>query len=196
MATLERGAAATREGASQRPGAAGAPPPERANESYVLPVRAALLLVLFAAIGTFLLGPFFFDLGPAGIAASEILFIGTPVLLAARQQGGLAGIGLTRPRARDVVGGALVGLSGWTFLAGVVLPLQERIAPTPPELERALEGVAAPNLAALLAIAVVPAICEELLVRGGLAFALDRALGRFAAVFGSALAFGVLHASP
>src|SRR5262249_4283146 len=162
----------------------------------MLTVGQALLLVLFAAIGTFLFGGIFFPFGPVGIAASEGLFIGLPVLLAARRRGGLAGIGVGRPRAGHVLGAALVGVSGWAFLAGVILPIQEWIAPTPPELERALESAAAPNVGALLAIAIVPALCEELLVRGGLAFALDRARGRRLAVLGSALAFGLLHASP
>lgn len=162
----------------------------------MLSVGQALFLVLFAAIGTFLVGGYLFALGPAGIAASEVVFIGLPTLLAAQHRGGLAGIGVVKPRARDLVGAALVGISGWAFLAGVILPIQEWIAPTPPELSRALESAAAPNLAALIAIAIVPALCEELLVRGGLAFALDRARGRRLAVFGSALAFGLLHASP
>jgi len=162
----------------------------------VLTVGQALLLVLFAAIGTFLVGGFLFAYGPAGIAASELLFIGLPVLLLAPRRGGLAGIGVSKPRARDVLGAALVGLSGWAFLARVILPVQEKIAPAPPELERALESAAAPNFGALVAIAIVPALCEELLVRGGLAFALDRARGRWLAVLGSALAFGLLHASP
>ncbi len=162
----------------------------------MLTVGQALLLVLFAAIGTFLVGGFLFAYGPAGIAASEVLFIGLPILLAAQRRGGLAGIGVVKPRARDVAGATLVGLSGWAFLAGVILPIQEWIAPTPPELERALENAAAPNLGALIAIAIVPALCEELLVRGGLAFALDRARGRWLAVLVSALVFGLLHASP
>lgn len=162
----------------------------------MLTVGQALLLVLFAAIGTFMLGGYLVALGPAGIAASEVAFIGLPILLAAQRRGGLAGIGVTKPRGRDVLGATLVGLSGWAFLAGVILPIQEWIAPTPTELERALESAAAPNFGALIAIAIVPALCEELLVRGGLAFALDRARGRWLAVLGSALAFGLLHGSP
>jgi membrane protease YdiL (CAAX protease family) len=48
-------------------------------------------------------------------------------------------------------------------------------------------------LVSLSAIALVPAICEELLFRGAVLPSLDRWLGLMPAVFGSALLFGLIH---
>jgi sodium transport system permease protein len=161
-----------------------------------LTVGQALLLVLLAAFGLLFIGGVLSSYGPAGIAASEVAFIGLPVLYASSRRGGLAGVGLARPRLRDVVGGTLVGSSGWAVLATLVLPLQEHLFPTPDAVEQAVRDLVAPSVAALVAISVVPAVCEELLLRGGLAFALDRRFGRWVAVGGSAVAFSLLHMSP
>jgi len=159
----------------------------------VITVAEALLLVLWSAIGQFLLGGILASAGPVGLTSAEVLFTGLPAIAAARWRGGLPAIGIVRPRARTVAGAALVGATAWAFLGSVVLPLQEKLIPTPQALEEALRRAAAPNLAALVAVSVVPAICEELLFRGVLAPALDRRFGRVFAVVGSALVFAMCH---
>lgn len=166
------------------------------TESAPLTVTQALVLVLFAAVGLLFVGGVFAAYGPIGITATEVALIGLPVVFAASRRGGLSGIGLVRPRLRHVVGGVLVGASGWAVLATLVLPIQERLFPTPDVVEQALRDAVGPGAAALVAISVVPAVCEELLLRGALAFALDRRFGRVVAVGVSALAFALLHGSP
>jgi membrane protease YdiL (CAAX protease family) len=161
-----------------------------------LSVLQALLLVLFAAVGLVTLGGIFARYGPVGVTATEVTFIGLPVVLAASRRGGLPGIGLVRPRLRHVLGGALVGAAGWAVLATLVIPIQERFFATPDDVTQTLRDAVAPNIAALVAISVVPAVCEELLLRGALAFALARSYGRVLAVLGSACVFALLHASP
>jgi membrane protease YdiL (CAAX protease family) len=160
-----------------------------------LSVLQALLLVLFAAVGLLTLGGVFARYGPIGTTTTEVVLIGLPVLIAASRRGGTAGIGLVRPRLRHALGGALVGAAGWAVLATLVIPIQERFLPTPDGVTQALREAVAPNVAALVAVSVVPAVCEELLLRGALAFALDRQVGRVIAVLGSAFAFALLHAS-
>jgi membrane protease YdiL (CAAX protease family) len=106
-------------------------------------------------------------------------------------------LGLVRPSGRALAGAALVGLSGWAVLAAWILPLQDRIAPTPPGLEEALaNATAGPTWAVVCAVALVPAVCEELLCRGALTFALRRRAPAAAAVLVSALLFAALHGSP
>lgn len=164
-----------------------------------LPAREAVLL--FVAVALLLLGSAaaLAPLGVLGVVISEVVVVGGPTLLLASRLGGPATLGLVRPRARHVAGAALIGLSLWYLLAWLVLPLQERVAPTPPELREALERIAvtpAPLWQPLLFLAVVPAVCEELLCRGVLARALAVRIGPTRAVLVSAALFALLHMSP
>jgi sodium transport system permease protein len=164
----------------------------------VLSIPSALALWASALALSIAGAPLFARLGLGGIALSEILCIAVPTLLVARVRGAPAAIlRLARPRPLALAGAALVGASAWVVLATVLLPLQERIAPAPPELDRALEeATRGPLLATLAAAALAPAVCEELLCRGALLFALRPRLGRAGAVLGSALLFALLHLSP
>jgi len=120
--------------------------------------------------------------------------IGTLVLIAAR--GRRRALGLAWPRrARFLVAAVLVGCAAWY----VNLVVVEWLMPDADTrtLERIVEQT--PLVPTLLAIAVAPAIAEELLFRGVLARALarfDRG-GRFtiAIVLSSAL-FGLYHLAP
>jgi sodium transport system permease protein len=165
----------------------------------VIDARAALLLFVIA-LGLLLgVGALLGVGGLLGIAATEWLAIGLPVLVAARAVGPPATVlQLRRPPPRALLGALLVGASAWIVLVCLVLPIQERLAPTPPELLRALEAVAsgASLPLTLLAVAVTPAICEELLCRGVLLPALRGPLGRVGAVLASSILFGALHLSP
>jgi sodium transport system permease protein len=165
----------------------------------VLSARAALLLYVLA-LALLLSGGALGGGGLLGIAAAEWLFIAAPAVVAARARGRVAAVlHLHWPRPRALAGALLIGASAWLVLAALVLPLQERIAPMPPELVRALEalvGTEAPLVLALLALAVTPAVCEELLCRGALLFSLRGSLGRAGAIAASAALFAALHLSP
>lgn len=139
--------------------------------------------------------------GLGGVAASLWLCLALPVAVAARWRLGpdaALALGLRRPRLRHIIGAALVGASGWIVLVSLVLPVQEWLFPTPPALEEALRTLVAPESSLalkLFAVAITPAICEELLCRGALLRSLVRPLGRTGAVVVSALMFAVLHLS-
>jgi sodium transport system permease protein len=159
-------------------------------------------LALYALCAVLLLGPGaeLQAAGLAGIALSLWLCLGVPVLLAARLRAGsfTVPLGLGRPTARGLLGGLLIGASGWIVLATLILPIQEALFPTPDAIEQALEGLVAPDqplALTLFAVAITPAVCEELLCRGAVARSLDRSLGRAGAVVVSALLFGLLHMS-
>ena len=158
-------------------------------------VKDALALYVFAVLGLLTVGGPLAGYGLAGLAASELLLIGLPAVVLARVRGDR--LGWTRPRGLQLLGAALVGASAWAFLVAAVLPLQERIAPTPPQLEKALaQAASGPIWAVLLAVALVPAVCEELLCRGAIAFAIRRRAGAPLAILASAALFAVLHGSP
>jgi membrane protease YdiL (CAAX protease family) len=136
----------------------------------------------------------------AGTAAAQWLLMALPLIGAARLRGDLAGaLGLRRPSRRGLVGAALVGLGVFAPLA-LVATLQERLAPMPADLRRSLEELVTPDggpgIGTYLAIALTPAVCEELLCRGVVARALRLRLGVAGAVTVSALLFALLHLSP
>jgi sodium transport system permease protein len=160
----------------------------------MLRVRDALALYALAVAGLILVGGALASGGYLGLAASEVLIVAAPVALVARARGDR--LGLVRPSARALIGGALVGVSAWAVLTVFVLPLQEKIAPTPKALEEALTHVVSgATWAVLLVVAVLPALCEELLLRGALTLSLRRALGATPTVVVSAVLFAILHGS-
>jgi membrane protease YdiL (CAAX protease family) len=161
----------------------------------MLRVRDALALYLLAVLGLITVGSVLAGVGLLGLAASELGLVALPTVLVARARGDR--LGLVRPGGAALAGAALIGASAWAFLAIVVLPIQERIAPTPRGLEESLErATSGATWAVLLAVAALPAVCEELLCRGAIAFALRRRAGPVVAVLVSALLFALLHGSP
>jgi membrane protease YdiL (CAAX protease family) len=155
----------------------------------------ALAFGLMLTGGTLLAG-----LGLFGVMVSEWLFLAGPALYAGARSGDArVALALFRPGPRAVVGAALAGATMWIAIAYGLLPLQERLSPTPPELEEALkELVVADGVPwlQLLALAVTPAICEELLFRGVLIPPLHRRFGAPVAVVASAALFALLHIDP
>jgi sodium transport system permease protein len=125
----------------------------------------------------------------------EYLFILAPVLLViAYLRAPLReSLALTVPPLRGLAAAVLIGASGWV-LAGASI----RILPPPKELVERLsnavlvDGRAFPIV--LLAIAVTPAVCEELFFRGLVLGALKRH-GALVAIVGSALLFALIHGS-
>jgi sodium transport system permease protein len=160
-------------------------------------------LALFAVCTLLLLGPGveLQSRGLGGLAASLWLCLALPVALFARWRMGsdaAVALGLRKPRPRHLVGAALVGSSAWIVLVALVLPIQEWLFPTPPAITDALRSLVTPGDSLwlkLFAVALTPAICEELLMRGVILRSLVRPLGHTGAVVVSALLFAILHLS-
>jgi membrane protease YdiL (CAAX protease family) len=123
------------------------------------------------------------------LAASFLVVTAGLCVLARRD---LAIIGLVRPRPRFVVAAVLVGMTTWY----VDFWLEQAV--NPPGDTSALEHVIerASLAPALVVLAIVPAIAEELLFRGVLARALARRLPVLAAVAISAVVFSAYHLLP
>lgn len=188
------------------PGRAGAPARVRGRDVASVGEAFALYGVLFVLlyyVGSLLQAA---DL-LAGLAATLWGLLAGTTLLFVRLRGLRPGpsLGLRRPSLRATAAGALLGVSVWPLVLAIVQPLQSRFLPIPKELAQSMEGLlAAPEgalgpLWLILAVAVSPAICEELVFRGLVLGAFRRALpgrrGALLAVAGSALLFGVFHLS-
>lgn len=168
-------------------------------EAVLIPVMSMLALL---TVG----GELVARLGLFGVLVSEVLLVGLPAWLwLGFREVTPAALG-QRPRVVAVAGGLVAGLGGFYLMAAFEAGVLERILPMPPELRASLRRMVLPEaglrpLAAdLLALALAPALCEELLFRGGVmtAYAPPRAPKWQAAlaVGMAALLFGVIHASP
>lgn len=137
----------------------------------------------------------------SGLLATEWLMIGLPVGLFVwvgrlRAQEVLA---LRRPSPRALLGAAMAASSGWYLIGVLVEQLQRHVLPLPPEaleqLRRLLFEGDRPWAVDVLALALSPACCEELLFRGFLLRARPREMGTPWAVVTNALLFGAFHLS-
>ena len=162
----------------------------------------ALALVLFPISMSLMVvfaGPAERAFGLLGLALAEWALVAWPTFFAAGSTGRPATrvLGLTWPPGLAIAGALLAGAAAWALLAHVVVPVQEHFAPTPKELEESLSQLAygPPPALALFALALTPAVCEELLCRGALTRALAPATGAAGAVLASAALFGLLHLS-
>jgi membrane protease YdiL (CAAX protease family) len=175
------------------PGAPARPPPgDLARLGVGLFVMAAATFLLLAAVGTGL------GLGARlATVLAALLGLGALPLLGAGVIGMTpADLGLARPRAASLVGAALLGATFWYVNLRLCAPLADLLA-EPQQLEavRARWFDDVPLVTTLLAVALVPAVVEELACRGLLLGALRPRLGPAAAVALSALAFSALHLS-
>ena len=104
---------------------------------------------------------------------------------------------LRMPRAWHFVAAILIGLSAWVP-AHEVNVLQQSLLGTPETVvqsaERLVEALKLlPPATALLILALLPAVCEELLFRGFLLGGLRSSTGKWSAIVASAAVFGVFH---
>ncbi len=131
--------------------------------------------------------------GVAALALGQLCLVAVPVLAARIAKRGPAALGLSRPRWQHVVGAVLVGLGAWNINLALV-----SLLPVPEHQTRLLQQlIDRPSLpVALIAIAVVPAICEEVVFRGVLLRGLASRLYAPVAVVLSAMAFAVYHLNP
>lgn len=157
----------------------------------------ALLLVPLAFALLVAAGAVTLRWGLPGIVASQLVGFAAPAWLAARRAGAPGAVlGLVAPRARAVVGSVLVAISLWYVIAVVLVPWVEDLVTEgeAEELARHLSG-AEPLALKLVALALVPALCEELLFRGALARGLRAPLGLVGAALLSAALFALVHGS-
>ena len=145
--------------------------------------------------------PILATLGLPGVALVQLLLIAAPAVVFARLIGGsgreaLRLLGVRKAKPSAIIGGLLIGASFWYINLLVVIPLfEERIrrAHDIQHIEQLAE--ASPIVWTLITLAVLPALCEELLMRGVVARGLRPALGLVGAIVVSALLFGVFHLS-
>ena len=161
---------------------------------------AALVALSFAALMT--AGVRLAAFGLAGTVLGEIVCVVVPTLVFVRaRRVPAAELGLDRVPLAATVGGALFGAGTFYLMAVGLHAWVERVWPTPPEVREAMQRMiipaagARPLIVDLLALALVPAVAEELMFRGVLFGALRPRIGPSNAVIVSALAFGLYHGS-
>lgn len=128
----------------------------------------------------------------AALAIGDVMLVAVPVIACARTHRPAAALGLVRPRARLLAAALLIGASAWlvNFWVISLLPLPEGKVG---QLERLVEQPSLP--VALVGIALVPAICEELLFRGVVLRGLASRFIPAAAIALSAVLFSAYHLS-
>jgi sodium transport system permease protein len=160
---------------------------------YHAPPRAAVAIwIIAAAVATIYASQIL--LAQAGIpvlVATASSYAVTALLVLGAARGTGTALGLSRPRLRFVVAALLVGVTAWYVDLRIVTWLQ------PPGKTEHLEQLVERSTiaASLLAIAVLPAICEELVFRGLVA----RTLATYsvaAGIVGSAVLFSLYHLLP
>lgn len=157
---------------------------------------AAALGVLFAGIASiFVVAAINNELGFSvlvALTASALVMLALPLGVARHLGLPRTALGLRWPRRRPVIAAVLVGSTLWLVNVNLVqlLPFREGQL-------RTLNAVVdqPPLVVAVLAIALVPAVCEEVLFRGAVQRALASRLFPFAAVAATAAMFALYHMS-
>ena len=161
---------------------------------------AALVGLSFAALVT--VGVRWSSHGLAGTSLAELVCVIAPTLLFLRaRRVPLDALGLASPSWRAIVGGLLCGAGAFYLVAVARHAWIEHVWPTPPELREAMQRLVIPARGArplaidLLALALLPAVAEELMFRGVLWGAVRPRVGVTGAILITAIAFGLYHGS-
>lgn len=126
------------------------------------------------------------------LIACQLTLVAIPVIATRATGKPLAAIGLRRPHVVFVVGATLVGLTAWYLNMRLVLWLD----PPAQEIHQLQVLVdEAPLWQAILLLAILPPICEEILFRGTLARGLATRLPGWLAVTLAAMLFSAYHLS-
>lgn len=127
-----------------------------------------------------------------------IFFVLLPLgMLIYRKVNVAATLALRIPAPRYLLAGVLLGLSAWVpahelnLLQQFVLPIPTALAEGDAALVAALKEM--PLFTMLALIALIPAVCEELLFRGFFLSSLADGMSKWTAIFLSAVVFGVFH---
>jgi sodium transport system permease protein len=158
----------------------------QASSLFVLVV--VVLLLVQAPLAAF---------GVAGIVLAQLAFGGLPVLAAWMYFGAAApaALALRWPGWRPLAGAACVGASFWYINLTLVVPLAEKLGGKDDLAQLETLVAETPFWLMLATMAVLPAICEELLLRSVVARAFVRRLGRAGAILASAALFALIHGS-
>jgi sodium transport system permease protein len=127
------------------------------------------------------------------VAVGQLALLVVPVIAMRVGKRTAHALGISRPRLRFVAAAVLVGCSAWYLNMHLVdmLPFQPRDARF---LVQLVDG---PSLVVVvLAIAIAPALCEEIVFRGVLLRGLASQLHAWVAVLGSAMVFSIYHLNP
>lgn len=158
------------------------------------------IAVLLASFGSFVvvasvLGTFEVDL-LVTVIAGEAMLVLVPIAVARASRGHRAMVGLRQPETRFLVAALLIGSSQWFLNLIAVEAIDSWFGISKEGLDR-LEAVAVhpPLVLSLIAIAVMPAICEEILFRGVLARGLATRFVPAVAILMSAIVFSLFHFS-
>lgn len=156
----------------------------------------AALGVLFAGIASVIvIGSGARDAGLpvlAAVAVSQLVLLAIPLVVMRRLGLQRRALGLRRPPGIVLLAAVLVGCTAWLLNVYLVslLPFEEG------HLQRMNTVVDdAPLVVAVLVLAVLPAVCEEVLFRGTLQRALATRLFPIAAIGLTALMFALYHMS-
>jgi len=180
-------------------------PPGSESTRPLPPVPAVVVTALGVAAmfaGAFLAVRLGLTLGLRGQIALGTLLLAVPAILAllARPPAWRAALGSAPVTPRAAGLSTLLGAALWLGSLGL-MEVQSLASPPPPQYLdsfRALHRALAPAgpldmLVSLAVIAVLPGLCEELVVRGALLPSLVRPLGPRLAVGASALLFAAMH---
>ena len=174
----------------------------RPSQNFTPPVYHAPAFDAVAAVGVatgavaaFILAAAALPVGLPALAVAQIIGLaGVPITAALVLRRPLTSLGLGRPRPGAMLGAALFGATFWYVNLALWSPLIHVLDQSElPALERRLLGGASLPWR-LLVIALVPAVCEELTMRGALARSLQPLGARLAVVI-SAAAFAAFHMS-
>jgi len=127
-----------------------------------------------------------------------LLFVVLPILVLKYWKIGIAGaFALRRPRWTHLLAGVLVGVSAWipaqelNVFQQELIRVPEAFLRNAQQIKEAIELLPWPMV--ILFLAVVPAVCEELLFRGFLLSGLSTASKKWTAILVSATFFAVFH---
>ncbi len=165
-----------------------------------IPLRSALLLMPLAFVTSVVAAVVGngFHLPPLALLPFAMMAgIAGPALIAASitTDDVRGALGLTAPRAGALAGAVLVGASFWYLNAAFIAPW---FAGRPSEGDRQLAEMVAGDEALaikLLVLALAPAVCEEILVRGAIARGLAARFGLWVSVAVSSAYFAAMHLS-
>ena len=127
-----------------------------------------------------------------------IVFVAIPFAVVAYWKIGFCEtFALRVPHARYVASGVLIGVSAW-IPAHELTVLQEKIVGIPEPFLESMESLAAaisalPLSSSIVLVALVPALCEELLFRGFLLSGLSTSGRKWTAIVVSAAIFAIFH---
>lgn len=130
------------------------------------------------------------------VIAGEAMLVLIPVAFTLSARGGPAMLGLRRPETRFVIAALLIGSSQWFLNLVAVEALDSWIGISKEGIDRLQKVATQPSLAvSLIAIAVMPAIGEEILFRGVLARGLASRFVPAVSIVASAVVFSAFHMS-